>query len=286
MMKAIVLACLASTVSCANSNRTISWYIGVDSNDTLSHANANAVAEHKELFTQLLLWWGPGVPDNGTLTGWDNEAAVHQWLSIFKPFGLPITPCVIDIDNATIMHEIYKAPTEFAQKLVSIGKKYGFQGFNFDYEPEYPTDTHAQEYASFLDTVIPILHAEGFTLSVWVASWSQALNKYSMLCKTGVQYLMDMSTYGGSPMHQMKDTVNAFTKDIREGMGNTTQAGVGLGPYKTDYWTPSNTREFISYSASKGVNNLDIFRLLMDGEHNWPAPFWWPILEDFMNGTI
>eukprot|EP01064_Diplonema_japonicum_P004132 TRINITY_DN1270_c9_g1_i1.p1 TRINITY_DN1270_c9_g1~~TRINITY_DN1270_c9_g1_i1.p1 ORF type:complete len:299 (+),score=68.30 TRINITY_DN1270_c9_g1_i1:51-899(+) len=281
LKQALLLACLAANVSCTN--RTVNWYVSIDStNSTLNQMNANAVKQNKGVFSQLQLAWGPGMPDSGTLSGWNNETAVNAWLSMYKPLGVPVVPVVVNLINATTMHGLYKDPSGYAQQLVSIGKRYGFSGFNFDYEPEAPKDSDAKAYAEFLKAVNTILVSEGFTLSIWVAAWSGALNNYGVLAKSGIQYLQDMSTYGGASNSAVDHYVNA----IKDATGSAAQAGIGLGPYHTDYWTDAKARQFISHATEKGCTSLDIFRLLMDGVNDWPAPYWYPVLQDFLSGKI
>ena len=280
---ASLLACITTAMSSAN--RTVNWYVSIDdTNSTLNQMNADAMKQHKSVFSQLQPAWGPGMLPNCSLEGWKNQTAVNEWLSMFKQTGVPIVPVVISLSNATTMHQLYKDPTGYANQLVAIGKMYGFAGFNFDYEPQHPRDRDAKSYSAFLKSVNDIVVAEGFTMSIWVASWSEALNQYGVLANSGIQFLQDMSTYGGGL--DIDITVDIYVLKIKDATGSTSQAGLGIGPYHTKYWTDTNARRFISHATSKGVVNLDIFRLLMDGVNNWPAPFWYPVLQDFLDGKI
>ena len=43
------------------------------------------------------------------------------------------------------------------------------------------------------------------------------------------------------------------------------------------HWDEDSARAFVQYVAAQGGGALDIFRLLKDGEHDWPHDnFWWP----------
>ncbi len=87
-------------------------------------------------------------------------------------------------------------------------------------------------------------------------------------------------------MNQEIAWMEGFMDSIQSSTGSLSQAGVGLGPYKTDYWTPENLDFVIANFTGNGGERLDIFRLLMDGTNNWPPEYWWTSLEQFMNGTL
>lgn len=142
-------------------------------------------------------------------------------------------------------------------------------------------------YSAFLSTVNQIFRDNDLVLTVWVADWSDALNDYGLLGQSGVNALQDMETYGGGSMEQELKYMNRFFSSIiSDGVDHLPQAAVGLGCYKTDFWTFDSLNNVLRNITHRGGSKIAIFRLLMDGTNNWPPEYWWDSLDMFMNGTL
>eukprot|EP01084_Bolivina_argentea_P318364 552091_1 len=271
--------------------RTINWWVNVGYNKTIDEQNIAAVKAHSNLFSELQVCWQPGCTADGKLTNWyEYESNVTEWLSLWKPLNIPLVPGAICMTNSKIMHSVvYPNATGFANTLVDIAKKYGFVGFNFDYEPNNPPDNNpsaATDYKAFLTTVTDIFHANNLKLKVWVNRYMETLKDYSLLVQSNVDELQDMSSYGGYPLNEEFLWLSQYFGPINNTMGNVSQAGVGLGPYLTDYWNYSLLNEMIGNVTQMGGYKLDIFRLLMDGVTDLPPSYWWESLAMFMNYTL
>lgn len=160
---------------------------------------------------------------------------------------------------------------------------YGFDGYQIDYEPQWPRDPApdaAQRFADFLKAFSTAMTAKGMRLTVAVATWSNVLVRADLLSASGVSELQDMETYGGAT----PALVAQLYDGVKKGTGNLDAAGIGLGPYVTNYWTPANLNSTLAYIQQQGGSRVDIFRLLMDGTNNWPADWWFPPLEAFASG--
>ena len=284
---------LLSVVFCAfvgrSTERTISWWIDIGDTAT-NKANIQVIREHKDLFSRIQIDWTPGCTVDGDLSAWTEEShRVESWLSLYKPLKIPIIPVVICINNATIMHDtIYPNATNFALELIDIGTKFGFSGYIFDYEPEYPPDNDANSsylYMEFLTTITNIFHENNLILLVNVADWSDALNNFGYLAESGCDELHDIETYYASSMEQEVEYMMEFLDDIIDDRQDfLSQAGVGLGCYKTDFWNPTMLNQVIQNMTQNGGYKIDIYRL--DTQYDWPPQYWYQSLEMFMNGTL
>eukprot|EP01084_Bolivina_argentea_P109060 194932_1 len=292
----ILLICvyLFSFGHCQNKQRTINWWVNVVGNTATDQANVATIKEHKDVISQLQTAWQPGCTPDGDLSPWWLQAEeINVWLKLYKPLNIPIVPAAVCIVNSTTMHNVvYPNATGFANALVNIAKSYGFAGFTFDYEPQWPVDNNANSaelYKDFLTTVASIFHTNGLVLTVWVANWSKALSNFGLLAESGVDELQDMETYG-NPNYSFKQELEwmfGFLDSIgNDNKDSLSQAGVGLGCYQTSYWNYSLLNQAIGNMTQHGGYKIDIFRLLMDGKNNWPPNYWWTSLEMFMNGTL
>ena len=53
------------------------------------------------------------------------------------------------------------------------------------------------------------------------------------------------------------------------------------------WWFDVTARAFVAGVAEQGGRAIDVYRLLMDGESDWPFDdWWWSVFEDFVAGKI
>jgi len=97
-----------------------------------------------------------------------------------------------------------------------------------------------------------------------------------------------MSTYGNDTIKNLEYLTDDFLGKIAKSVSSLESAEIGLGPYFVTYWNETNLRSFMEYVWKNGGKKVAVFRLLneADGGARWPADFWWPILQDFVDGRI
>jgi hypothetical protein len=77
----------------------------------------------------------------------------------------------------TWMRQVFVQPAPFISACIAAARAENLTGFNVDWEPTSgngaptPEPQDALDYAAFLTTLADALHAEGFLLSVDVATW-------------------------------------------------------------------------------------------------------------------
>jgi hypothetical protein len=77
----------------------------------------------------------------------------------------------------TWMRQVFAQPAPFISACIAAARAENLTGFNVDWEPTSgngaptPEPQDALDYAAFLTTLADALHAEGFLLSVDVATW-------------------------------------------------------------------------------------------------------------------
>ena len=118
---------------------------------------------------------------------------------------------------------VFSNPEPFINSCISEAKKYGYIGWNLDWEPTTDDVTYkdAADYADFIDTFAKELHKHGLLLTVDIATWSPIWN-YDLLAKTSADRFITMGTYtsnDASFSSQLDKLVNAFTPE---------KSGVGL----------------------------------------------------------
>ena len=306
----------------AATNRSVSWWFDVAENQKTDAANAKAIADHRAAFSRVMPynakvtldgnvsnWWGHDddvAAWNAPLqqlgvrsgAGWHAHSRCASFTNAFQEplqkLGVPVLPYLVDTSNATEMHLVYANSTAVVADAVAIAEHYGFQGWFIDYEDEHPADSDprkSEKLAAFLTELGDALHAKGMELAICVASWSGLLADYGTLANSSVDELQLMSTYA-NPSDSQSIIADYFAK-IEATTGSTDKAGVGVGIYydgRGGYdkdWTEETARAFVAGVAEQGGRAIDVYRLLMDGESNWPFDdWWWSVLEDFVAGKI
>ena len=111
---------------------------------------------------------------------------------------LRATPCIFC--DATIgmcsdlgarLRQLFAKETEFIEDSVQRAKKYGWDGYMVDFEPDTPVD--ADRLTNFLVKWGSVLHAHGMDLSVWIGGPTQY--NLEILYNTSSVNLITMSTY-------------------------------------------------------------------------------------------
>ena len=279
-------------------SRSVSWWYDVSEDPSTDRNNIDTIRNHTDVFTRVMPYNAKLKLDGNVSEWWGHDEDIDAWNKPLQGMNIPVLPYLIDIDNATQMHLVYKNASAFIADAVAIAVHYNFQGWFIDYEDEYPPDTSAnktQALSAFLTQLGNALHAKNMKLCICVASWSRLLSDYKTLASSrGVDELQLMSTYA-NPSHSM-EIVRSYFDKIQSGAGDLNKAGVGMGIYYdgrngyTREWTATSARTFIKdVVVGQGGHALDIFRLLKDGpsNHDWPhEEFWWDVLSDFVHKRI
>ena len=169
MKSYLILLLLASLATLTCAKQTISWWFDVGENSATDTANANAIAQHPKSFSRVMPYNSQIKLDGNVSRWWGQDQSVQQWNDPLQKLHVPVLPYVIDIDNATMMHLVYKNSTKFIADAVNIALHYNFSGWFIDYEDEYPPDTSAnksQRLANFLTQFGDALHQNGMKLLV------------------------------------------------------------------------------------------------------------------------
>ena len=169
MKSYLILLLLASLATLTYAKQTISWWFDVGVNSATDTANANAIAHHPKSFSRVMPYNSQIKLDGNVSRWWGQDQSVQQWNDPLQKLHVPVLPYVIDIDNATMMHLVYKNSTKFIADAVNIALHYNFSGWFIDYEDEYPPDTSAnksQHLANFLTQFGDALHQNGMKLLV------------------------------------------------------------------------------------------------------------------------
>eukprot|EP00604_Paraphysomonas_vestita_P001840 CAMPEP_0174821678 /NCGR_PEP_ID=MMETSP1107-20130205/9175_1 /TAXON_ID=36770 /ORGANISM="Paraphysomonas vestita, Strain GFlagA" /LENGTH=209 /DNA_ID=CAMNT_0016038965 /DNA_START=192 /DNA_END=821 /DNA_ORIENTATION=- len=170
------------------------------------------------------------------------------------------------------MRQVFEQPQVFIDQCLSEAKKYGYTGYNLDWEPtEDVTSDDGIAYAEFIETFAQQLHANNLKLTVDIATWSAVWN-YEELAKTSADTFISMGTYTSSDSsftNQLNLLVDAF---------GPSRSGVGLQTVNasTEERIPLNEViwRFEQIKAS-GVTEVDIWKTPV-------PPFWWPIMEKYL----
>jgi len=172
------------------------------------------------------------------------------------------------------MRQLFANPQPFILTCVEQGLKYGYTGYNVDWEPTVDaTPQDSVSYANFLSLFARELHLVGMKLSVDSASWSPLWN-YTLLSQSKTDIVITMDTYAGagSGWDNLLDTaVDEVGVD---------KLGVGLETVDPNTNAPLSLED-VAYRfqqiEKKGVKEIDI----------WSTPIpdsWIPFLSQFVFG--
>ena len=269
----LIAVCTCKT--CQASKRLLTWLclefcndskakIGLDLEEIRKHANIITAVS----FEKYTL--GP----NSTLV--DNN--LTEVSSHITKLGLEAWPLLSSFPHPPEfidwMRFAFKNPDNFIDACISEAKKFGYHGYNLDWEPTDEVNVEDSiAYADFIDLFAKRLHMEGLQLSVDVATWSPIWN-YTFIAATEVDYVISMGTY--------TSTDSSFSKQLSlivENFGD--RAGVGLETVNasTELRIPLDEVQWRMNEIEKsGAQEIDIWRM--------PVPsLWWPMLEKYVNGV-
>ena len=131
--------------------------------------------------------------------------------STIQSFGLESWPMLTSWPHPPefmeYMRQVFQNPKPFFDSCISEAQKYGYSGYNLDFEPttDDVTIEDGNNYAAFIDNFATILHENGFKLQVDVATWTNIWN-YTAINLTSVDYVITMGTYAS--------TRTSFSKEV------------------------------------------------------------------------
>lgn len=167
--------------------------------------------------------------------------------------------------------QVFENPQPFIDSCISEAEKYGYIGYNLDWEPtDDVTEADGSAYATFIDTFAKQLHAHDLLLTVDVATWSPIWD-YDAMAATAVDKGISMGTYTAT------DTSFSNQLDLIVDSFGVERAGVGLEtvnatsgerlPFDEVAW------RFEAINAA-AVTEIDLWRLPV-------PPSWWPLIDAF-----
>lgn len=169
------------------------------------------------------------------------------------------------------MREVFANPLLFIDQCISEAQKYGYNGYNLDWEP---TDDVSEEdgiaYAQFIETFAQTMRASNLGLSVDIATWSPIWN-YDALSQTSVDKFISMGTYTSND-----DSFSSQLSMLVDSFG-PSRSGVGLETVNasTEERIPIEEVEWRFQEIKKsGAVEVDLWRTPV-------PPLWWPIIEKY-----
>jgi hypothetical protein len=219
----------AWALATAKAERKVSWWLGVADNATVDGMNAQAIRDHRHVFSRVMPCMNGITLDGNVSNWWGHDADVQAWNAPLQAMGVPVLPYLIDVRNSTQMHLVYANTSAVVADAVAVAKHYGFQGWFIDYEDEHPPDTDphkSAKLAAFLTELGDALHAQTprMNLTICVAMWSKLLSDYQTLAaSTGVDELQYMSTYDRPHQYpkQYQDWLASYFEQVRRALLGT-----------------------------------------------------------------
>lgn len=172
------------------------------------------------------------------------------------------------------MRQVFANPQPFIDQCVSEAKKYGYFGYNLDWEPtDDCTEQDGNDYAAFIQTFSRALHDEGLKVSVDFASWSPVWN-LTAIAETEADYIISMSTYTNND-DSFSSQLNKLVTAVDLG-----RAGVGLETVNASDGSRLPLDEVkwrFDQIEAAGVREVDLWRSPV-------PPLWWPMIKKFALG--
>jgi len=171
--------------------------------------------------------------------------------------------------------QVFNNPDPFIQACIADAKKYGYSGYNVDFEPTTGIqDGDGKRYAQFLDKFARALHAAGKILTVDVATWTSFWD-LDALSQTSIDRIISMSTYTGNLTIWETKFIEGVTK-----FGG--RFGVGLETVNP------NTDLPLSVSELKfRFDRINSYRTVIQEVDIWKSPLYdniFPFLQSFVFG--
>lgn len=176
-----------------------------------------------------------------------------------KALGVETWPMIVSA-NIQNIRAVFDNEDSFIAQAVGIALSLNITGFNIDFEPTGgATHQDAVRYAEFLDKFAAELHKHGFKLSVDVARWSPIWD-LSLLAKTRVDYIIDMSTYASRDTTFLK----YLDMDLAEIPGDKLVVGLCTYNLSSDTLFPESEVAFrFAKLINRGVSRIAIWRTLL-----------------------
>ena len=274
-------------------NKTVSWWVNVDSN--WPHAIAQITpyvgnATSRSIITSIQSSCGYTVSAAGAIAGsLSNDCA--NFFRATSALGVR-NEIWLDAGNCDIVayRALWADTTNSPRVLLSAALAANVSGWNIDLEPQADncagvatgTAADAVPFAAWLTAVRAVLAPHNIRLTVDVCSWSPVLSQFAVLAPA-VDRLLNMETYNGDSASQWSSYYSEFVKAIPR-----ASAGVGLGAWsdgKSAWWeTPAGASFKVNRSVVDGILELAVFRIAPSVEQNppWPLEWWWAALEQFV----
>ncbi|RYH05953.1 hypothetical protein EON65_43485 [archaeon] len=170
------------------------------------------------------------------------------------------------------MRQVFANPQPFINSCVLEAQRYGYVGYNLDWEPtDDVTSEDGEAYSVFIDTFAKGLQQANLRLTVDIATWSPIWNYTTIASSGALERGISMGTYTSSDSSfskQLDTLITAFGPG-RAGVGlEVVNASSGaLLPLEEVQWR-------FEQIASSGATEVDLWRM--------PVPKgWWPMLTKF-----
>lgn len=270
----LLIASLAVLVTCIEAKKRLLAWLCLEFCDETPEQIARNMAEieaRKDLFTAISFekyTLGPNstLVDNN-LTEVSNKLVVMGMEAWPLLSSFPHPPEFIDW-----MRYVFQNPDPFIDKCISEAKRFRFTGYNLDWEPTddvLPGD--AEAYATFIHYFANRLHADGFKLTVDIATWSPIWN-YTLLNGTAADTFISMGTYTSSDTSyptQLDKLVNTFGP-LRSGVGLET-----VNASTEELMSLEEVQWRFDLIEKSGATEVDLWSM--------PVPTnWWPIIRKFL----
>jgi len=172
--------------------------------------------------------------------------------------------------------QLFDNPTPFIQTCIEEAQKYGYSGYNVDFEPTVGIqDGDGKRYAQFLDKFAKALHSIGRILTIDIATWTTFWD-LDALSQTSVDRIISMSTYTGNmTIWEIKFLEGVQKFGVRFGVGLQT-----VNP---------NTGKPLSNDELKfRFDHIENFKTLIQEVDVWNSPLYdnmFPFLQKFVTAS-
>jgi spore germination protein YaaH len=168
------------------------------------------------------------------------------------------------------MRQLFNNPEPFIATALQQAQKYGFTGYNVDFEPTVNgTLQDAKNYVIFLSKFADALHQIGKKLTVCIASWN-AVWDWKGIGTSGVDKVMVMSTYVVKWDLWQKFFLQAVNEIPLKVLGIGLQSDVR--PPLTNEQLSQRFKMLKQYN----VQEIDIWRTGI-------PQIWWPFIAEFVH---
>jgi len=173
--------------------------------------------------------------------------------------------------------QVFDNPTPFIQTCIEEAQKYGYSGYNVDFEPTIGIqDGDGKRYAQFLDKFAKALHSVGRILTIDIATWT-AFWDLDALSQTSVDRIISMSTYTGNmTIWEIK-----FLEGVKKFGG---RFGVGLETVNPNTGQPLSNDEL-----KFRFDHISKFKTVIQEIDIWNSPLYdnmFPFLQKFVSGDL